>query len=64
MLTQCFQDDDVEEPHDGIWAGIEYYKCKPNKGTFVLLSGIKPVIRDKAGGMHAHTYVHYVAIYS
>ena len=45
-----FQDDDVEEPHDGFWAGIAYYKCKPNRGIFVLLSGLKLGIRDEAEG--------------
>lgn len=31
-----------------MWEGIEYYKCKPDRGLFVLLSELKPGRRAMA----------------
>ena len=37
---------DVEEDcDDGVWFGVKYYDCKPNKGMFVHLSELKPAMR-------------------
>jgi len=27
---------------NGVWGGIEYFKCKPQRGRFVLLAALEP----------------------
>ena len=41
------QEEDVDEANDGVWAGDEYFKCKPNRGMFVLLHELQPDQRNK-----------------
>ena len=35
----------VEDCNDGVWFGVRYYDCKPNRGMFVHLSELKPARR-------------------
>ena len=32
----------MEDNNDGVWLGVRYYECKPKRGIFVYLSGLKP----------------------
>ena len=62
----CMQEEFVDEPHDGVWAGEEYYGCEASRGMFVLLSGLHPDKRDKFTGNPSLTskYAYLVLVHS
>ena len=35
----------VECGNDGVWFGVRYFDCKPNRGVLVHLSELKPARR-------------------
>ena len=54
----------VRDAHDGVWNGVRYYDCEPNKGMFVSLKNVKPFNKEMkkrcSEGMYVHNYKEYL----